>query len=115
MRTCGHIPCRQPNCARCDPDYVEPPLEATDPLYASLVAATPYLDANWRLAPGGPLKPSEILSLRYCIESTNHRIGIGRAHREAGARLRAALEEARRRYRDGFFADPLGEPVRRPA
>lgn len=114
-RVCGNIRCYQKGCRRCDPDYVEPPLEETDPLYAALVAAEPYLNENWVHVPGGPLKPFEVLSLRYCIVSTNYHIGMANARAAAKEELQAALEKARQRYRSGFYANPFGEPVRRPA
>ncbi len=113
--TCGMaINCGKPGCPRCDLDLVPPPLEDTDPAFAALVAATPYIDAGWRLVPGGPLKPSQRISLVYLMSATNHYIGIARAQREAAAWLLALLDEARERYRAGFYANPLGDPVARP-
>lgn len=71
-----------------------------------IARAAPYLDAPPR--PPGKIRPSQILALRYyMLHSFGH-------HREARKFLADTLAEARRRYRDGNYATPFGEPVRRP-
>jgi len=82
---------------------------ADDPLLAALEKAGPFFDGGWTPASG--CRPSDIACIRYCMLMSSM---IDGAKQEAESLARSWLRCARQRYRDGFYANPFGEAVRRP-
>lgn len=88
--------------------------EERDHEWEALEKATPFLDEydrgpkNWRV--------SEIIKIHYCIIATRDEVLPGRGHKAAAkAMVTETLAEARRRYKAGFYANPLIDPpVPRP-
>jgi hypothetical protein len=76
-----------------------------------LPKARPFIDATPRPETSAP--PSTIMAMRYCICMSGGRsvAEVRKAHEEAHAMAEAWRIESRRRYRNGFHASPLGEPV----
>ncbi|HEX7853822.1 MAG TPA: hypothetical protein VF503_09020 [Sphingobium sp.] len=80
----------------------------------ALKAAAPFMDEGFSDPKGW--KPSEIIQVAYCITATRSFVLADAKHlNRAKAYATRMLEEARRRYAAGFYANPLGEPVKRPA
>lgn len=81
----------------------------SDFLLDAIDRATPYLDAGWSPS-SRKLKPSTVMVLRYCVLMSS---GLDGAKAEAQRLAVGWLAEARRRYKQGFYANPFGQPVKR--
>lgn len=83
----------------------------SDPLLAALARAAPYIDARWEKERHHKIPPSALIKIPFCMDMFD---GSPRRVRQTRERAVALLTEARRRYRAGFYADPFGDPIRRP-
>lgn len=82
-----------------------------DPLLDKLEQMAPYVDANWNNQ--STYAPSEIMILRYFIEVSD----IERPERGIAMKKEALrwVDEARSRWLAGFYANPFGPRMARPA
>lgn len=81
-----------------------------DPMLADLERAAFFFDERHRAQGAGGWAPSVIMIARYCNLMTRGVAGRVEAQQLAGE----WLDEGRRRWKAGFYADPRGERVRRP-
>lgn len=80
---------------------------ALDPILKHVLKAEPFLDAY---IPEGHWKASVAIRCAYYLMATAH----DKSQRDsAGQWVMDILDEARGRYRNGFFANPFGDPVAR--
>lgn len=84
---------------------------ARDPILEKLKSMAPFVDGGWDRS--SLYSPSEIMLLRYFIAVSD------RDNQDRVTRIRQLalgwIEEARHRWKAGFYANPFGAPVRRPA
>jgi hypothetical protein len=81
-----------------------------DPILVKLSEIAPYIDQSWDGE--APYSPSELIMFRYLIAVTDSENPV----RISAMKQQAIgwIEEARTRWRNGFYANPIGQPVARP-
>lgn len=78
-----------------------------EPVLDEIDRASAYLDEGW--TPDGGLRPSSTIKMTYCMAMAAHE-----PDRMAAVEyVTRNLNEARRRWLAGFYANPFGDPVQR--